>query len=429
MKKLLSVFTAVLVVSSMVSPAFARSIFINPGAGANFLGEAYVSVVNDPSAVYWNPAGLAKIQKSSIFVSETYLSKSATSNKAPNNSVKPNPGAGDFPLPNILGQYPGGSEPNYTVKNFDTSASLPFISGAVPVQNGIVLGLGFYGIGGGGGKWSDTETGLSASVNALQSFSVYNVSVAKEVTKGLCAGVGVNVVNMTDYADVSKTIIAGAYSYGAEVDRKSYGYGIEATAGLMYAVTPDINTGLVARSGTKISLSGHADAPASGITGAANSQSDFDQTYNYPTTVCIGASYTPAPKITVALDIQENSNSQTKDQITFKKPGLLLNNGNQIPNYRDTTELRFGGEYRLDDKWTFGLGYTSTPNIYDSGYASLFDTNMYDLSFITGGAQYKMKNWIFALSYSYPITDTQSQGSTTYQYAVDLYRLDIGYNF
>ncbi len=39
---------------------------IGVGARAEGMGEAFVSVANDPSAIYWNPAGIASLQRSSL---------------------------------------------------------------------------------------------------------------------------------------------------------------------------------------------------------------------------------------------------------------------------------------------------------------------------------------------------------------------------
>ena len=44
---------------------------IGVGARAVGMGEAFVAVANDPSAVYWNPAGLASLQRREVAVSHT----------------------------------------------------------------------------------------------------------------------------------------------------------------------------------------------------------------------------------------------------------------------------------------------------------------------------------------------------------------------
>src|SRR5437867_5528229 len=42
---------------------------IGVGARATGLGEAFVAVANDPSAVYWNPAGLASVLHQEVLFS------------------------------------------------------------------------------------------------------------------------------------------------------------------------------------------------------------------------------------------------------------------------------------------------------------------------------------------------------------------------
>src|SRR5258705_452634 len=42
---------------------------IGIGARAVGMGEAFVAVANDPSAIYWNPAGLASLQRRELSIS------------------------------------------------------------------------------------------------------------------------------------------------------------------------------------------------------------------------------------------------------------------------------------------------------------------------------------------------------------------------
>ena len=42
---------------------------IGLGARATGMGESFVAVANDPSAIYWNPAGLASLQRRELAIS------------------------------------------------------------------------------------------------------------------------------------------------------------------------------------------------------------------------------------------------------------------------------------------------------------------------------------------------------------------------
>ncbi|MBC8182718.1 type IX secretion system outer membrane channel protein PorV [candidate division KSB1 bacterium] len=81
MKKYIIIISLLLLVVMMSQQAFAVSeaavlfLMISPGARAAGMGEAFVAVADDASAVYWNPAGLAYQQKREItFMHVNWLS-------------------------------------------------------------------------------------------------------------------------------------------------------------------------------------------------------------------------------------------------------------------------------------------------------------------------------------------------------------------
>ncbi|RKX70395.1 hypothetical protein DRP43_03385 [candidate division TA06 bacterium] len=57
----------------LTSSLFANFIGMNWGARPMAMGEAYVALADDPSAVFWNPAGLAKISQYSLVASHQNL--------------------------------------------------------------------------------------------------------------------------------------------------------------------------------------------------------------------------------------------------------------------------------------------------------------------------------------------------------------------
>ena len=51
--------------------ATAQFLKIGVGARATAMGDAFVAVANDASALYWNPAGISQFQTNEIIVSQT----------------------------------------------------------------------------------------------------------------------------------------------------------------------------------------------------------------------------------------------------------------------------------------------------------------------------------------------------------------------
>jgi hypothetical protein len=89
MKKSNSILGIVLVLGIMLSPSAvhaqlfpvlgeqrsgistAQFLKIGVGARATGMGESFVAIANDPSALYWNPAGLTQYQNSQIYVAHS----------------------------------------------------------------------------------------------------------------------------------------------------------------------------------------------------------------------------------------------------------------------------------------------------------------------------------------------------------------------
>ena len=55
-------FLLILVLSgfAFATPVGMHSLLIEPGVAASGMGYAYTAVADDPSALYWNPAGLTR---------------------------------------------------------------------------------------------------------------------------------------------------------------------------------------------------------------------------------------------------------------------------------------------------------------------------------------------------------------------------------
>ena len=377
MRKLLSVLTAVLVVSATFSPAFARSIFITPGARANGLGGAFVAVADDLTAIYWNPAGLAK-QKRSAEIAATYISADVTSN---------NP----FD-PNRVGT---------TSRKFQTNALLPFLAGVVNTKNDMSVAAGVYAAGGGAGKYNDTAMPIDVS----QSFMIYNVSAAKEIKKGLSVGIGVDMVNMENNLEFKIPAV------GADTDIRDYGYGFQFNGGVLYDISSCLTGGLTIKSGTSIKLNCKNDM----VSGNAS------KNFSYPFACALGAAYKPIEKLTLAASIEQTSYSATQDLNIAAISG------------KDMTQYHIGGEYQLCEKWAVSLGFQNDPSLWDMNgtvnNVMIINTYQYNLYSYVANVGYKTGAWKADLSVGYSSSQSLQVGGTTYQYNLVPVRCDVSYCF
>ncbi len=77
-KRLLAAIVSVLVIlpaaeAFAVAEAGVPSLIIPPGARANGMGEAYVSIAEDATAAWWNPGGLAFVPRRNIALMHSQL--------------------------------------------------------------------------------------------------------------------------------------------------------------------------------------------------------------------------------------------------------------------------------------------------------------------------------------------------------------------
>jgi len=167
----------ILVISLLAAPGlFARTssaTFLTEGFGAKSigLGNAYGVVVSDPSALYWNPAGLAQI----------YAEKRMTQTiETPKSAEKP---AGDDEEFNKLleDQNTAGSKESKTVEITERGYQLQLNSSASYLSNGrlmyfgavgMTLGSGGIGVGYGGTRIAGID-GYDAQGNATGTNTYY----------------------------------------------------------------------------------------------------------------------------------------------------------------------------------------------------------------------------------------------------------------
>ena len=69
----LFLFSSITNAQSNVATTSASFLEIGPGARSVGMGSAYVSVADDASSIYWNPAGIVNVNKTEVPVSYTHL--------------------------------------------------------------------------------------------------------------------------------------------------------------------------------------------------------------------------------------------------------------------------------------------------------------------------------------------------------------------
>lgn len=376
MKKIVSLVLAMLFVSSISVMSYAKSHFITPGARALGYGSAFSPIADDLTAIYYNPAGLAYQKDTQIMASVFYINYNATADKEY-----------DFT----------GGYGLVTSKDYNTSAVVPFFGFSTKFYGDTTIAAAVYAIGGGGGKVEDLQDGCK--IEGQQSFMVYNISLAKQLTDKFAIGLGFDAIEMSDKL-VTKIPLAGV-----DVDYNRSAFGFQGNLGLMYKPIEKLSTAFVLRTGTYIGLP----------TEYASSNSSFVNGYTYPLTAEIGAAYDVIDPVTVSLAVAYNKYSWTSVA------------------YKDTFQIKVGSEYRATEKLSLHLGFFTDPNIMDDDYRAtynLINLDMYDMNYLSLGAEYKFTDALkLGLTLTHSFTIPVTYADTTYKYEANLGRFDISYKF
>lgn len=394
----------VLILSVVLSPALLAGGFqLNEhGARAVGLGGAFAARASDPSAIYFNPAGLGFQTINQISLGTTLI------------------------LPQIAFFGPYQLNTNTETK-MDNQLFTPVnFYGTYHFSEDLHFGIGVYTPFGLGTKWPKDWSGKFITTKAdLQSFFV-SPTVAYRVSENLSIGVGFNYVigtvrleqTVSDPFDPHGTLVM-------EFDGSSVGFNV----GVLYKLSSDLSLGASYRSQVKFDATGTADfSPDRSI----YPEGDAKSSLTLPATGYFGVAYSPMKDFIVEADFQyvgwssykELSVEFTKDQSKVVSP----------KNYRDTFILRFGAEYTIDDlELRAGYFFDRTP--VESAYVDplLPDANRNGLNV---GFGYRIsRNLSFDAGYMFLLIDERRSEQTvidfdgTYQSRANLLSVGLTYGF
>jgi len=358
--------------------------FYGLGSRAGSLGYAYIGLADDPSAIYWNPAGLTKMEHSEVMAGLWYMDeyhyvdRDSVSNKdIPDLDFA----KGDH----FFALYP--DEP----KRFRNTFLPPFLAfvGDLGVHlklRDFHLGFGFYTPIGTQSKWEDSFFTPAFGLDYLArmdgkwnlSFfqSVTNVSLARKITSRIALGAGFNFLTGYMNLDAHKSFLDldnPSRNYSYDLEENAFGWGVEGVFGIMIKIAKNLSLGGVYRTGSNLRWHGNAKARHTGL--GIRENSDFSWRLLHPPTWGIGIAYRPIDRLLIVIDWLHQEWTKADLDYDFHKNGLMiLRDIQQDLDWRAIADLRMGIEYELNERFKFQAGYgmARTPAPPDgSGITSL----------------------------------------------------------
>jgi long-chain fatty acid transport protein len=326
------------------------------GTRAQSMGGAYVSLANDFSAVFWNPAGAAGFRKEMFGFYATDLIPRATYRY-------------ESPIPEV---------PLIDAKT-DTSHYLGFLGAYYrPIGSKVIVGFGFGTPSSQGIVWdgSDFAGGTNDTAYDLsRKTTVFSFSplVAVRLNEWLSVGAALN-INLGTFGlkKWGGTLPLGGE--GEHVDIGQYeesmtGWGFGATFGVLANPIEKLGIGIAVRTPSTISYNGTARLSYYSLYGLPDS-SDLKRKITWPLWIAGGVSFRPVERLLLSADVQWTQWSKLAwIRTDYLEPAWPVyyyidfhaDSGNYPLYQKDVTQIRFGAEYLLNATTALRAGYYNDP--------------------------------------------------------------------
>jgi long-chain fatty acid transport protein len=336
------------------------------GVGARSIarGGAVIADAADWTAIYWNPANLADVKRREAGLEL----KGGASHSRDGNSF------------NV-----GGAGNIFSKKKQDSSFFFGSAGSVVPLDDSSAVGVGVYLPLLQGAKFKDHHP-LNAAFNSIDyegsaAIAVGNISYARRLTEKFAGAVGVNAVYGRLKSDTAMdfALTPPGYTTPSVLTQSldGSGYGVEAVFGGKYEITDRLFAGAVFRSGTKVKITGEADAASSlGVT----EKSDFKFTLKQPPTSGIGLAWKDGGRWTFTGDFTQTWWRGFHNAIDYKIAGALLTDQANTFDWKTSYKYRLGALWKYNDRTDFMAGYAYDTPAIDGGsidFSSAIDVPMH----------------------------------------------------
>jgi long-chain fatty acid transport protein len=361
-------------------------------AFATARGEAFVATADNPSAIYYNPAGLAQLTGNNLrsgiyglYYDPTYQPPKAEEN------------AGN----------------TYGIKKQFAAAPQFFISSSLKAMP-VSYGLGVYAPYGGGISWPSDTGFRTVGTQSSLTYIRFNPVVAVKLGDKFSVGAGL----MVDYANIDLEQGLSPFTHPANYYRfQGNGYSVGYNAGILWHPLEQISVGATFRSQTSFTMNGNADMADRPLIGATTLPAKAD--FTFPLTAVAGVSYRPTPKWNVEFDADYTDWSSlgtvTINQEKTPPPGIQTN----IPvklNWQGSWMFELGATRYFENGWHASAGYTfdenSVPNTYYTPLVADLDRHFFSLGAGRSGRRFDF-DITYQLGYGPDHSVTGSSPSST----------------
>ncbi len=406
MKKLLiNLIMLVFVGLTFRAHIFAQGFQINQqGAKAMGMGGAFTAQANDPSAIFFNPAGLGFQKGMQVMVGTTLIFHSTNFTSPAPYSKKSSMKSQIFYPSNFYGTY--------------------------GMDNGLVLGLGIFKPFGFGTEWDkDWEGNYLAVKTDLQTVFI-NPTISFNVNEQLSIALGVSFVSsdvlIPFYLPINRQLSSPSHAtFYRTGELEATGSGVNINFGYLLKPTDKLSVGLSYRHTTKLDFQGKAKI------------TELPTEYEGGTSITLPSNISAAIACVVIPELTVEAGFQYVMWESYRSLDLNIKNLALIKRAKDWESvllLRIGGEYRYK-QFAFRAGYVydKTPQPDKSVEPMLPDANRNTLAIGVGYKLTDALNIDFAYQYimfaDRTVTSPINLFPGTYKSSSNIFGISVSHQF
>ena len=338
-------------------------------ARGNALGGAMVGRADDPSAIYFNPAGITQLSGLQVMGGATLIRPSTT----------------------VKTMTPMGE---VSTKTEDNNWIPPHLYGTYQVNDNVWAGAGIFSRFGLGTEFPSDWVGRYNSYDAEIQTLTFNPDVALKINDQLSVAAGVN-ATWFDLTLKQKVPTTADYNPANDIDVQltgdaiGYGYNF----GARYEPLKWLAFGAAYQSQVDESVDGTADIRVR--------KTDASGDVTLPDEILLGVVLMPTDKLSLECGaVRTGWSSYDQLTIKFDDPTMLGPEATSVKDWNDVWRYQFGVEYKLTEQFDLRVGY-----VYDEeptpGETADYLVPANDRQLYSVGCGYHVKDWTLDLSYTY----------------------------
>ncbi|MBI5804973.1 outer membrane protein transport protein [candidate division TA06 bacterium] len=394
----------VLAILALVAlPAMAQDMNImGAGARAHGMGGAFIAIADDATAISWNPAGIANLDRPEASAVGLFNMKTFKNEWSYNDPTIPYDTAG-------------------TAENSVSHIAPNFFSLAVPFKaadRNLVIAVAYNRmIDFGEAKSEDTLIGgikYESSYKQTGGIDAISPAIAFQLTPKVSLGLTANIiVNGSTYTEEE----SGTDGYNYEYEETMDFSGFNMHMGMLAQVNKQLSLGLAYRMPFELTRESSWEwsetIPGIGTT-TGDGEDLYEQTWTMPWMLGVGLAFRPSENMTLAFDYERRNFSST--EYTYGPSPSVEMGWNNVNQFRVGMEYLFVGPNAV---FPIRLGFRTNPQVEyaiqrftDASWIDTDDSTGMNGMVFTGGFGMKFGNIWLDLAAEYGITTVYSYEHT-----------------